>query len=81
MEQAIAWKNGMFRFKETNIREIMREAERWYDVDVVYKTAAEDQDFTGIVPRTGNISSLLKMLELTGTVHFTIEGKKIIVLP
>jgi len=80
-EQVVAWKNGMFRFRETSIRELMREVERWYNVDVVYNTDKTDQDFTGIVPRTQNISALLKILELTGTVHFQIEGKKIIVLP
>jgi len=80
-EQVVAWKNGMFRFKETNIRELMREVERWYNVDVIYNTPRKDLDFTGIVPRTRSISELLNMLELTGTVHFQIEGKKIIVLP
>jgi ferric-dicitrate binding protein FerR (iron transport regulator) len=80
-EQVVAWKNGMFRFKETSIRELMREVERWYNVDVVYRTDKTDQDFTGVVPRTQNISALLKVLELTGTVHFQIEGRKIIVLP
>lgn len=80
-EQVIAWKNGFFRFKETNIRELMREVERWYNVDVVYHTDKTDQDFTGIVPRTQDIAALLHTLELTGTVHFQIEGKKIIVLP
>ncbi len=80
-EQVVAWKNGMFRFRETSIRELMREVERWYNVDVVYNTDKTDQDFTGIVPRAQNISALLKILEMTGTVHFQIEGKKIIVLP
>ena len=81
IDQAVAWKDGLFRFKETNIRELMRQGERWYDVDVVYRTDRGDQDFTGVVPRDTNVSTLLHMLELTGTVHFKIEGKKIIVLP
>jgi len=81
VEQALAWKNGYFRFKETNIHELMRQVERWYDVDVEYKTQRNDQDYTGIVPRTQNVSALLQILELTGTVHFQIEGRKIIVLP
>jgi transmembrane sensor len=80
-EQAVAWKNGMFRFRETGIRKLMREVERWYDVDVEYRTLETDQDFTGIVPRAQNISALLHTLELTGTVHFQVEGRKIIVLP
>jgi len=80
-EQAVAWKNGLFRFKMTGIKELMRQVERWYDVDVEYKTMRNDQDYTGIVPRAQNVSALLKMLEVTGTVHFRVEGKKIIVLP
>jgi len=78
---AVAWKNGLFRFKETNIREIMRQVERWYDVEVDFKALADDQDYTGIVPRTQNVSALLQMLQLTGTVHFTVEGRKITVQP
>ena len=80
-EQAVAWKNGFFRFKMTGIHELMRQVERWYNVDVEYKTDRTDQDYTGIVPRTQNISGLLQTLEMTGTVHFRVEGKKIIVLP
>jgi ferric-dicitrate binding protein FerR (iron transport regulator) len=87
-EQAVAWKNGYFRFKETGIRELMRQVERWYDVDVEFRTDHTDQYYTGMVSRSQNISALLQTLELTGTVHFQIDsnpanGKqgKIIVLP
>jgi transmembrane sensor len=55
--------------------------ERWYNVQVVYKTDGNDQDFTGIVSRSKNIEELLHTLELTKTVHFQIEGRKVIVLP
>jgi transmembrane sensor len=87
-EQAVAWKNGYFRFKETGIRELMRQVERWYNVEVEYRTDRTDQYYTGVVSRSQNISALLQTLELTGTVHFQIDnnpekGKqgKIIVLP
>jgi transmembrane sensor len=81
VDQVIAWKNGLFRFRETNIQELMRQVERWYNVNVVYETSGRDQDFTGIVSRNEPISVLLHNLELTGTVHFRIDGKQIIVLP
>jgi len=88
VQQVIAWKNGYFRFKETGIRELMRQVERWYNVEVEYRTASTDQHYTGVVSRSQNISALLQTLELTGTVHFQIDnnggdGKKgkIIVLP
>jgi ferric-dicitrate binding protein FerR (iron transport regulator) len=81
VEQVVAWKNGLFRFRETGIRELMRQVERWYNVQVVYETEGKDQDFTGVVSRNQPVSALLQMLELTGTVHFRIEDKRIIVLP
>ena len=81
VEQAVAWKDGQFRFKETGISELMRQVSRWYNVEVEYRTNRTDQDYTGIVSRTENVSSILKMLEATGTVHFMVEKTKIIVLP
>jgi transmembrane sensor len=87
-EGVIAWKNGYFRFKETGIRELMRQVERWYDVEVEFNTDRTDQYYTGVVSRSQNISALLQTLELTGTVHFQIDNKgadgkkgKIVVLP
>jgi len=81
VDQAIAWKNGLFRFHETGIRELMRQVERWYNVEVVYQTDGTDQDFSGIVSRSKSIGELLHTLEMTNSVHFRIEGRKIIVLP
>ena len=81
VDQAIAWKNGLFRFHETGIRELMRQVERWYNVEVVYQTDGTDQDFSGIVSRSKSIGELLRTLEMTNSVHFRIEGRKIIVLP
>jgi len=81
IKQAVAWKNGEFRFKETGIRELMRQVGRWYDVDIVYQTNSNNQYYTASLPRMQNISALLQTLELTGTVHFKIENRKIIVLP
>ena len=86
--QAIAWKNGFFRFKNTGIKEVMRQVERWYNVEVTYKSEGKEQDFTGVISRSDNVSALLQTLEMTGTVHFQIEQSsingtagKIIVLP
>jgi ferric-dicitrate binding protein FerR (iron transport regulator) len=81
VEQVVAWKNGLFRFRETGIRDLMRQVQRWYNVQVVYEAEGKDQDFTGVVARNQPVSALLQMLEMTGTVHFRIEDKKIIVLP
>ncbi|MBG6234780.1 ferric-dicitrate binding protein FerR (iron transport regulator) [Pedobacter sp. CAN_A7] len=81
VEDAIAWKNGYFVFDNENIHSIMRKVSRWYDVSVVYKGNIDQKEFGGTVSRFTSVSSVLKSLELTGTVHFKKEGRRITVMP
>ena len=79
-EEVTAWKNGLFRFQDASIESIMRQIARWYDVDIVYERKIDNQ-FIGTIPRQVPVSTVLKILESTGWVHFKIEGKKITVAP
>ena len=79
-EETVAWKNGFIQFEGNDIRSAMRQIARWYDVEVVYKGDVPAH-FRGIVPRNVPISQVLKMLELTGEVHFEIGDRQIIVSP
>ncbi|MGX5819858.1 FecR domain-containing protein [Chitinophaga lutea] len=76
----IAWKQGYFSFAQTDLRAVMRQISRWYDVEIVYEGAVPDMKFGGAIPRDSQASEVLKILEVSG-VHFRIEGKKIIVMP
>lgn len=77
-EEAVAWKNGRFQFKSADLRSILRQIARWYDVDIEYKGAV-DLHFTGQLTRNDNVSKVFEKLQLTGEVHFRTEGRKIIV--
>ncbi|WP_127124849.1 FecR family protein [Pseudoflavitalea rhizosphaerae] len=74
-----AWKNGKTWFNGANIRQIMRQISRWYNVDVEYRGNVVNMDFTCTVSRKDKLSKLLSLLELTGAVEFTMEGNTIIV--
>jgi len=78
-DDAIAWKNGEFVFNDEPLQNIMRKIARWYDVDIIYKDINPNKPFGGSVSRFENISKVLEKLELTGSVHFKIEGKTIYV--
>lgn len=78
LDQVMAWKNGYFHFDNDNLYSVMRQLSRWYDVDIVYQIKSSDDEFVGDIPRSVNLSEVLKILEYGG-VHFRIEGKKIIV--
>lgn len=81
LEEAFAWKNGLFVFHEDALSDVMRKLSRWYDVQVEYtNNQLSENHFTGAIRRQVNLSEVLKMLELTGGAHFKIEGRKIIVM-
>ncbi|HEX5026770.1 MAG TPA: FecR domain-containing protein [Agriterribacter sp.] len=80
VEEAVAWKNGKFVFNSANIHSVMRQIERWYNVDVTFEREG-DLHFTGQLSRYANVSQLLRKLELTNEIHFRIEKGKITVLP
>nr|WP_315419102.1 FecR domain-containing protein [uncultured Pedobacter sp.] len=78
-EEAVAWKNGYFRFNNENIRSVMHKLSRWYDVDVVYDGAVSDEGYYGTISRYKTIDEVLKMLQQTKGVQFKIEGRRIVV--
>jgi transmembrane sensor len=78
IEQVMAWKNGLFQFKAADIKTVLRQAERWYDVQFEFKENIPER-FSGQISRSANADQLLKILELTGKVKFVYQGKTIIV--
>ncbi|MGK6351727.1 FecR domain-containing protein [Parapedobacter sp. DT-150] len=75
-----SWKDGYFNFENAELKTIMNEVARWYDVDVEYKTQITEQFSILMLPRSFSISRLLELLELTGHVKFIIDGRRITVM-
>jgi transmembrane sensor len=80
IEEVMAWKNGRFQFKSSDLQSILRQIARWYDVDIEYRGNV-NLHFTGQLTRNDYVSKVFEKLALTGEVHFKVEGKKIIVSP
>ena len=82
IEHAIAWKNGIQSFKSADIKTIMRQVERWYDVKVEYKGAVPQREFTGDFPRSANLSELLRLFEINDIhIQLGVDRRTITVLP
>ncbi|SMC69525.1 FecR family protein [Pedobacter nyackensis] len=80
IEEAIAWKNGLFIFNDEDIKSIMKKISRWYNIDVSFKGNMDNVSFIGNYSRSKNLENLLKNIELTGKVTFKIEGRRIEVI-
>ncbi|SEW35234.1 FecR family protein [Chitinophaga arvensicola] len=79
IEKIMAWKNGLFNFEGANLEEVMRQLERWYNIDVVYENGIPNIQFMGEMSRQIPLTDLLEILRRT-EVDFRVEGRKLIVL-
>jgi transmembrane sensor len=79
-EKAVAWKDGKMAFRKTDIRQVLREISRWYDIEIEYEGALPDYTISGEVPRTANLSGILKILSLSD-VHYKQHGRKLTIYP
>ncbi|HYE54378.1 MAG TPA: FecR domain-containing protein [Chitinophagaceae bacterium] len=78
--QETGWRDGLFSFHNTGIREVMNQLSRWYDVDVRYEEGVLSNHITGDIPRSDSLKTALKKLALTGSAKFAIENNSVIVL-
>jgi ferric-dicitrate binding protein FerR (iron transport regulator) len=78
ISKEVAWKNGLFYFKNESLKAIMRQISRWYDVDVVFEGKVGDEEISGKMYRSANLSEVLKLLNELD-VNYKIEGKKLII--
>ncbi|GAO42724.1 FecR family protein [Flavihumibacter petaseus] len=76
--EVMAWKDGYFIFREADIKTIMRQVMRWYDVEVKYEGDIPARYFTADISMNKTLQGVLKILELSN-IHFRLEGRTIIV--
>lgn len=80
LESIMAWKNGLFHFENADIKTVMRQLSRWYDIEVEYKGLVKNEPLVMEVPRNTNLSDVLKVIASTAGLRLTFDGKKVTVL-
>lgn len=79
--EVIAWKNGYFQFNNTDVKTVMRQIGRWYNVDIVYEKGTHaDQEVFGEIRRNVNLSEIIKMLK-KNSINCRLDGRSLIVMP
>jgi transmembrane sensor len=77
-----AWKEGYFDMNKSDIRSVLREIGRWYDMEIVYTTEIPSKQFGGQLSRERNLKHILKTLGINGIITEVNEKeRKIIVKP
>lgn len=82
LETALAWKNGRLYFEDADLRSVLLEVSRWYDIDIEFKKDPNGELFTGGIKRQSNLSAMIKVLRLSGvkaTLEFKGSTRKLII--
>ncbi|HVS97420.1 MAG TPA: FecR domain-containing protein [Puia sp.] len=76
-EQVLAWKNGLFNFDGADLKTVLRQLSRWYDVNIALEGEPVKRKFFGEMSRDLTLSQVLQGFgEMQ--LRFRIEGKKLI---
>lgn len=75
IREAIAWKNDLFWFDDSDIYSIMRQLGRWYDVDIKIEEGMEER-FTGSIPKDIKFSKVFGFLQKTGDIRYEIKNNR-----
>lgn len=78
VDEIIAWKNGWFAFHNESIQNVMKQAARWYDVDIIYEGKPITKRFGGNISKYKDIDELLENLKITGIINYKIQGRRVI---
>jgi ferric-dicitrate binding protein FerR (iron transport regulator) len=81
VEEIVAWKEDQFYFRRADIRSIMRQLSRWYNIKVNYEGQDIGERFYAKIPRSVPLSEVLKALSMTGKVHFRTGDRTVAVYP
>lgn len=82
MHKVMAWKNGLFDFDGATLQEVMRQLERWYDIEVVFEGPVPDIRFGGKMTRGIPLNDVLEILKgFEGAdFRFYMEGNKKLII-
>ncbi|PWJ55624.1 FecR protein [Dyadobacter jejuensis] len=87
IEEVVAWKNGLFQFRNSSLPSVMNQIARWYNVSVEIADGVPKKTFTGKIHRNVKATQILDILKFAG-INFRIEPAansettgKIVVIP
>ncbi|MFA4867729.1 MAG: FecR domain-containing protein [Pedobacter sp.] len=72
----IAWKDGLFYFNDTPLKDALDQVSRWYDLNIIYKGAIPKETFTGEISRKVPLRVVLNFLKNAG-IPYQINGREL----
>lgn len=75
-----SWIDGKFLFNNTELEEIAKQISRWYGVEIFFSSeSVKKVRFTGAIVKFKPLEDLVRMIESTSQVRFSVKGKTIVI--
>ena len=80
VQEFTAWKDGKYVFSRKRLEDMLNTLSRWYDFQVLYQDdSVKEKLFSGELRRFENFNDILRKIEKSGNVKFSVEGRTVIV--
>lgn len=79
IQEALAWKNGLFHFNDADLSTVVRQLEKWYDISVRFEGEIPDVQLIGEMKRGVKLSTILTWFSDLG-IKTRLEGRNLIIL-
>lgn len=74
------WRNGILRFSNEPLDDMLETLARWYNVNFFYQNQeVKNLHFTGYMERYKDIEVILNSVTMSTGVHFSVQGRTIVV--
>lgn len=77
-DQFVAWKNGYFYFDHASVQSIIRQFNRWYNLDIIAPNSVSQRTFSGKISRNTKLIDVLKLMDMSA-IQYSIKDKKVII--
>ncbi|MVZ61061.1 FecR family protein [Sphingobacterium humi] len=77
VEAAMAWRNQLFDFSNSNLEQVMKQISRWYDIDIAMAEQLKALPLSGQLSRNKPLPELLEILASTYNLKFNFKQQKL----
>lgn len=76
--EALAWRNGEFMFNDVALAEVMKQIERWYDIEVLIDDSLKSMLIWGTISKYENLDKVLNIIKLTDErIKVKVKGRRV----
>lgn len=76
----LAWKDGKFIFEDQTLEQIMKQLQRWYEMEVFYASdAVRNYRFSGDLKKYDDFGKIIKMIEEVAGLQISINHQCVVI--